>query len=266
MRTSKGNSTSRRYVVQRAPAQSQRFGHKAHQCGYCDASFVREESLRCHVRQHKNREQVSAIVTPSRVTEEMRHTPSDERPATKVLEDSEPKDIMLSDITTHSLSSSGASPHTMGSRHARERLLSFTLDPDVDETDSVGEDRKAKSPQQQQLSGGTLLSQPLYVYLANEEVANSEHILAPIMFANHCHYVTIPSEQYSVSVQGGGQYVLSGPLERVTGSDVTFVQNTPANLVESNLPEHADVERDGFGGGSKVESGTVIKKFCHHSL
>jgi hypothetical protein len=255
---SKAGSSTRN--VPKSLAHSKPFCYKSYRCTSCDAAFVREDSWRSHMRQHKAQEthvaSNIAVADNSVVSELERCAP--QRNVTLLERDSlhDSADLLEQESFMLSLDNQDS-----GSKEVMKLDQQFEKSKDLPLlSESVNGSRELREGCER---GGHLVSsddqdtlQPVLVYvqnpsmpegsiddsLHNAELLASLNQAAPILLTGRCgQYITLPTdhnlvEQLARTLQPGTayQYVLSSPVD----NDTTFIQTASGS--DAEFASHID--------------------------
>ncbi|XP_066991755.2 zinc finger protein 64 isoform X2 [Anabrus simplex] len=285
--------TSARVSGSKSYVHCKPFCVKSHQCTFCDAAFVREDSWRCHMRQHQNQEALNASQTRSSEVEDRSTTAVEilskaaaevgaacdqERAVARMgNDDTDVKQGIVEPVSFLSIQMNEA--ELKGDRFGHQESHnnnSLHLDANSKEPNNsesfirnLESEKNNKEPQVVQqlakpemIDASALQPQPVLLYLQNASVVEgtvgdglrNAEILASLNQTSHVlvtgrcgQYLPLPvdqnnslMEQLAASLPPGMQYVLSGPLEGIVGTETAFIQ-TSADGTTSTSSESTTV-------------------------
>lgn len=241
-------------------AHSKPFCYKSYRCTSCDAAFVREDSWRSHMRQHRAQEthvSNTGSFTDNNVVSELERC-EPQRNVTMLETDNlhDSADLLEQESFMLSLDNQDS-----GSKEVMKLDQQFQKSKDISTLpESINGSRELREGCEK---GGQLVSadeqdtlQPVLVYVQNssmpegssiDDSLHSAEILAslnqgaPILLTGRGQYITLPTdhnlvEQLATTLQPGTayQYVLSSPLD----NDTTFIQTASGS--DTELASHID--------------------------
>lgn len=240
----------------KAPTHSKPFCVKSYQCTVCDAAFVREDSWRSHMRQHKTQDTVPSPIEESSISNSAVHENEDD--PTPLHTDCG-KDIQNLGATSNSFKAVSNNRDTANESNilhsSRSAVLQLGEEVFVtSEGDGTTGSRVETGVAVETIQEDGIQSQPVYIYapvsdmetdsnLRNAEILASLNQSGQVLFAGRCgQFLSIPSseqsslmDQLAASLQPGMQYVLSGPIENLVGADSTFIQTSSNEAGELEL-------------------------------
>nr|CAD7440545.1 unnamed protein product [Timema bartmani] len=271
--SSKASPSTRSSAVTKSTT-SKPFLYKSYRCTFCDASFVREDSWRSHIRQHQAQESNSltipvsnagsnAIEILSRAAAETNVACEQERAAQSNDSFLTLNSSSLESTENNSLNDSVSDPQ-LEEQSKDESSNSLTYPSNKEKSDDSLEQTHPQDPSQ---------FQPVLLYVQNADIQNmSLDETGPFIVTGHCgQYLASLTdqstlmEQLTASLQPGMQYVLSAPLEGVVGAngDAAFLQaNVPREEENTTvpLPSLIPIHTNGRNTQQKHFSASLITK------
>nr|CAD7194438.1 unnamed protein product [Timema douglasi] len=241
--SSKASPSTRGSTITKSTT-SKPFLYKSYRCTFCDASFVREDSWRSHIRQHQAQESNSstipvgntgsnAIEILSRAAAETSVTCEQERVTQSNDSFLTLNSSSLESTKDNSLNDSVSDP-LLEQQSKDESSNSITYSSNKEKSDDSLEQTHSQDPSQ---------FQPVLLYVQNADLQNmSLDETGSIIVTGHCgQYLASLTdqsalmEQLTASLQPGMQYVLSAPLEGVVGA------NGDSPFLQANVPRDEEI-------------------------